>query len=62
MEAVELIRKRVKWCESEGVAILCCPEAILGVWQTTLHNRPSSRLMWNGANWALCSRRLQAAQ
>jgi 5-aminopentanamidase len=30
MEAVELIRKRVKWCESEGVAILCCPEAILG--------------------------------
>jgi predicted amidohydrolase len=30
MEAVELIRKRVKWCESEGVEILCCPEAILG--------------------------------
>jgi 5-aminopentanamidase len=30
MEAVELIRKRVSWCESEGVEILCCPEAILG--------------------------------
>jgi predicted amidohydrolase len=30
MEAIELIRKRVKWCESEGVKILCCPEAILG--------------------------------
>ena len=30
MEAIELIQKRVKWCESEGVTILCCPEAILG--------------------------------
>lgn len=30
MEAVELIRERVEWCEAEGVEILCCPEAILG--------------------------------
>jgi predicted amidohydrolase len=30
MEALDLIRARVEWCESEGVAILCCPEAILG--------------------------------
>ena len=30
MEALELIRNRVKWCEAEGMAILCCPEAILG--------------------------------
>ncbi len=30
MDAIELIRKRIKQCESEGVAILCCPEAILG--------------------------------
>ena len=30
MEAIELIRKRVAWCEREGVEILCCPEAILG--------------------------------
>jgi len=30
MEAIELIRQQVKRCESEGVAILCCPEAILG--------------------------------
>ncbi|MEK6323866.1 MAG: nitrilase-related carbon-nitrogen hydrolase [Acidobacteriota bacterium] len=30
MESVELIRKRVDWCESEGVEILCCPEAVLG--------------------------------
>jgi predicted amidohydrolase len=30
MAAVELIRKRVHWCEAEGVEILCCPEAILG--------------------------------
>jgi hypothetical protein len=29
-EAVDLIRTRVEWCESHGVAILCCPEAILG--------------------------------
>jgi 5-aminopentanamidase len=29
-EAVELIRHRVKWCEAEGVPILCCPEAVLG--------------------------------
>jgi predicted amidohydrolase len=29
-EAVDLIRRRVGWCESHGVAILCCPEAILG--------------------------------
>ena len=29
-EAVDLIRSRVDWCESHGVAILCCPEAILG--------------------------------
>ena len=30
MEAVEFIRKRVEWCEAEGVEILCCPEAVLG--------------------------------
>lgn len=30
MDALDLIRKRVKWCEAEGVRILCCPEAILG--------------------------------
>lgn len=30
MQAIELIRKRVDWCEAEGVEILCCPEAVLG--------------------------------
>jgi predicted amidohydrolase len=30
MEAVELIRKRVDWCEAEGVEIVCSPEAVLG--------------------------------
>jgi predicted amidohydrolase len=30
MEALHLIRDRVKWCETEGVDILCCPEAVLG--------------------------------
>ena len=30
LEALDLIRKRVEWCEAQGVAILCCPEAILG--------------------------------
>jgi len=30
LEAVDLIRTRVAWCESHGVVILCCPEAILG--------------------------------
>ena len=30
MEAIRLISRRVDWCESEGVEILCCPEAILG--------------------------------
>jgi 5-aminopentanamidase len=30
MEVIELIRKRVAWCEGEGVEILCCPEAVLG--------------------------------
>jgi predicted amidohydrolase len=30
MEALELIRGRVKWCETEGVDIMCCPEAVLG--------------------------------
>src|SRR5579864_2156929 len=30
MEALELIRDRIKWCEAEGVDILCCPEAVLG--------------------------------
>lgn len=30
MEALALVRKRVEWCEAEGVTILCCPEAILG--------------------------------
>jgi predicted amidohydrolase len=29
-EALGLIRKRVQWCEAEGITILCCPEAILG--------------------------------
>jgi predicted amidohydrolase len=30
MDALDLIRTRVKRCEAEGVEILCCPEAILG--------------------------------
>jgi 5-aminopentanamidase len=30
MKALRLIRQRVEWCESEGVDILCCPEAVLG--------------------------------
>jgi predicted amidohydrolase len=30
MEALRLIRDRVKWCETERVDILCCPEAVLG--------------------------------
>jgi predicted amidohydrolase len=30
MEAIDRIRHRVRWCESEGVDILCCPEAVLG--------------------------------
>jgi len=30
LEALERIRDRVKWCETEGVNMLCCPEAVLG--------------------------------
>jgi predicted amidohydrolase len=30
MEALDLIRERIAWCEAEGVDILCCPEAVLG--------------------------------
>jgi predicted amidohydrolase len=30
VEALALIRQRVKQCEAEEVAFLCCPEAILG--------------------------------
>jgi predicted amidohydrolase len=30
LEAIDLIQERVAWCESEGVSILCCPEAVLG--------------------------------
>jgi predicted amidohydrolase len=30
MEALNLIRDRVTWCETSGVDILCCPEAVLG--------------------------------
>ena len=30
MESLDLIRKQIDWCQSEGVEILCCPEAILG--------------------------------
>jgi 5-aminopentanamidase len=29
-EAIEFIREQVSGCESEGVSILCCPEAVLG--------------------------------
>jgi predicted amidohydrolase len=29
-EAVELIQERVRECETKGVSVLCCPEAILG--------------------------------
>jgi 5-aminopentanamidase len=28
--ALDLIKERVAWCESEEISILCCPEAILG--------------------------------
>ena len=30
MDAIDLIRSRVEWCAAERVAILCCPEAIVG--------------------------------
>src|SRR5215203_5829123 len=30
MEALDLIRNQIDECESAGVEILCCPEAILG--------------------------------
>lgn len=30
MDALDLIRSQIKRCESAGVSILCCPEAILG--------------------------------
>jgi predicted amidohydrolase len=30
MESLDLIRKQIDRCQSEGVDILCCPEAILG--------------------------------
>jgi predicted amidohydrolase len=30
MEAIDLIREQVARCETEGIEILCCPEAILG--------------------------------
>jgi predicted amidohydrolase len=30
MDALRLIRDRVRWCESQGADILCCPEAALG--------------------------------
>jgi 5-aminopentanamidase len=30
MDALALIRTRVKWCEVAGITVLCCPEAILG--------------------------------
>lgn len=29
-EALDLIRERIRWCEGQGVDILCCPEGILG--------------------------------
>ena len=28
--AVEAIRAQVKWCEAQGIGVLCCPEAVLG--------------------------------
>ena len=30
MNALALIHARVRECETEGVSILCCPEAVLG--------------------------------
>ncbi|HEV2707293.1 MAG TPA: carbon-nitrogen hydrolase family protein [Pyrinomonadaceae bacterium] len=30
MQALGLMRRQVDWCESQGVEILCCPEAVLG--------------------------------
>jgi 5-aminopentanamidase len=30
MEGLKIIGDRVRWCETEGVDILCCPEAVLG--------------------------------
>src|SRR5689334_9939935 len=30
MDALDLIRVQVNRCESEGITILCCPDAILG--------------------------------
>lgn len=30
MAALEMIRRRVRWCEAEGVDVLLCPEGVLG--------------------------------
>jgi hypothetical protein len=44
MDALELIRARVRSCESEGVSILCCPEAILGGLADQSHDPDPTRL------------------
>ncbi len=38
MEALNLIRTQVEWCEAEGVTILCCPEAIYDLRHTFAAN------------------------
>jgi 5-aminopentanamidase len=29
-EIIGLLRKQIDWCESKGIEILCCPEAVIG--------------------------------
>jgi predicted amidohydrolase len=30
MDALELIERRVRWCEAKAIDVLVCPEAVLG--------------------------------
>ena len=56
-EAVDLIRTRVEWCESHGVVILCCPEAILAVWRTMPPIPANLRLTRRSARSLACPAR-----
>ena len=60
MEALQLIRDRVKWCETEGVDILCCPEAVLGGLRKMRNARSILQSASKAVSWKRCSLLSQA--
>jgi predicted amidohydrolase len=61
-EALDLVREQVEWCEAEGVAVLCCPEGMLGGLADYAPDPRAIAMNVSDAAFAMVLRRLASAR